>query len=235
MNCKLRRLHLLGTALVFGLICPQIHAVAWFPFGPDGGSARSFAADPGNHLHLYLGAANGCIYQSQDGGKTWARLARIGNRDDLIIDNILVDPANPKHLVVGAYVVADGGDIYISDDGGITWNGEPEMQGQSVRALTSAPSDPKVLVAGTLEGVFRSTDTGAHWERISPKDSAEIHEVESLAIDPVDPNVIYAGTWHLPWKTTDGGKNWTSIKQGIIEDSDVFLSSSIRSSRRWCI
>ena len=62
-----------------------------------------------NHLHLYLGAANGWIYQSQDGGKTWARLARIGNRDDLVIDNILVDPANPKHLVVGAYVVADGG------------------------------------------------------------------------------------------------------------------------------
>jgi len=221
LNRKLRRFHLLGIALLLGLFCTQSRGVSWFPFGPDGGSARSFAADPGNHLHLYLGAANGCIYQSQDGGKTWARLARIGNRDDLVIDNILVDPANPKHLVVGAHVVADG-DIYVSNDGGITWTGEPEMQGQSVRALTWAPSDPKLLVAGTLEGVFRSTDTGAHWERISPKDSAEIHEIESLAIDPVDPNVIYAGTWHLPWKTTDGGKSWTSIKQGIIEDSDVF-------------
>ena len=112
-----------------------------------------------NHTHLYLGAANGCIYQSQDGGKKWARLARVGNRDDLVIDNILVDPANPKHLVVGAYVVADGGDVYVSNDGGTTWTGQPEMQGQSVRSLTSAPSDPKVLVAGTLEGVFRSTDT----------------------------------------------------------------------------
>jgi photosystem II stability/assembly factor-like uncharacterized protein len=222
LNCKLRRFHLLGIALLLGLVCPQIHAVSWFQFGPDGGSARSFAADPGNHLHLYLGAANGCIYQSQDGGKTWVRLARIGDRDDLVIDNILVDPANPKHLVVGAYVVADGGDIYVSNDGGVTWAGEPEMQGQSVRALTSAPSDPKILVAGTLEGVFRSTDMGGHWERISPKESEEIHEIESLAVDPADPNVIYAGTWHLPWKTTDGGKNWTSIKQGIIEDSDVF-------------
>jgi hypothetical protein len=77
-------------------------------------------------------------------------------------------------------------------------------------------------VAGTLEGVFRSKDRGAHWERISPKDNAEIHEVESLAVDPADPNIIYAGTWHLPWKTMDGGKNWANIKQGIIEDSDVF-------------
>ena len=46
--------------------------------------------------------------------------------------------------------------------------------------------------------------------------------MESLAIDPTDPNTIYAGTWHLPWKTSDGGATWTSIKDGIIEDSDVF-------------
>jgi photosystem II stability/assembly factor-like uncharacterized protein len=124
--------------------------------------------------------------------------------------------------VVGAFVVADGGGIYISNDGGVTWTAQPEMLGQSVRSLVYAPSDPKILVAGTLDGVFRSNDSGGHWERISPKDSVEIHEVESLAVDPENPNIIFAGTWHLPWKTTDGGKNWTNIKQGIIDDSDVF-------------
>ena len=221
MNCRLRHLHLSWVVLIFGFVCPQIHAVSWFPFGPDGGSARAFAADPQDHAHLYLGAANGWIYQSHDGGKKWERLARVGKRDDLVIDNILVDPADPKHLVVGAWVLADGG-IFVTNDGGITWTSQPEMRGQSVRALTSAPSNPKILVAGTLEGVFRSTDSGTHWERISPRDNAELHEIESLAIDPADPNIIYAGTWHLPWKTTDGGQNWTIIKQGIIEDSDVF-------------
>ena len=30
------------------------------------------------------------------------------------------------------------------------------------------------------------------------------------------------GHWHLPWKTTDGGEHWTNIKQGVIDDSDVF-------------
>jgi photosystem II stability/assembly factor-like uncharacterized protein len=78
------------------------------------------------------------------------------------------------------------------------------------------------MIAGTLEGVFRSTDSGVTWMQISPAESREIHEVESLAIDPTDPDVIYAGTWHLPWKTTDGGKNWQNIKRGIIDDSDVF-------------
>ena len=50
----------------------------------------------------------------------------------------------------------------------------------------------------------------------------DLHEVESIAIDPKDPQIIYAGTWHLPWKTTDGGANWHNIKQGLIDDSDVF-------------
>ena len=94
--------------------------------------------------------------------------------------------------------------------------------GSRFERLTAAPSDPKILVAGTLKGVYRSTDGGEHWQLISPEGSQEIHEVESIAIDPVDPQIIYAGTWHLPWKTTDGGEHWTNIKQGIIDDSDVF-------------
>jgi photosystem II stability/assembly factor-like uncharacterized protein len=200
--------------------------VSWFAFGPDGGSARAFAADPRDPKHLYLGAVNGWIFQSQDGGAKWQRLARVDGRDDLVIDNILVDPANPRRLVVGAWVLGDlshpDGGLYISEDGGTTWVSQPEMRGQSVRALALAPSDSKIFVAGTLEGVFRSNDSGAHWQRISPKDNAEIHEIESLAVDPSDPNVIYAGTWHLPWKTTDGGATWQPIQQGIAVDSDVF-------------
>jgi photosystem II stability/assembly factor-like uncharacterized protein len=43
-----------------------------------------------------------------------------------------------------------------------------------------------------------------------------------LAIDPRTANIIYAGTWYLPYKTIDGGKTWKSIKEGIIDDSDIF-------------
>jgi len=226
LNRTLRRLPNVCLALFLGISCVRAHAVAWFPFGPDGGSARSFAADPKDHLHLYLGTANGWIYQTHDGGKKWERLARIGKRDDLVIDDILVDTSDPKHLVVGAWASTDlnhpDGGIFISHDGGASWTAQAEMQGQSVRSLTEAPSEQKILVAGTLLGVFRSEDGGEHWARISPEGSTEIHEIESLAVDPTDPKVIYAGTWHLPWKTTDGGKNWSIMKQGIIEDSDVF-------------
>jgi photosystem II stability/assembly factor-like uncharacterized protein len=209
--------------LLFAICCLPVHAATWLPFGPDGGDARAITVDPHNHAHLYLGTATGWIYESHNGGKEWKRLAWVGKRDDLVLDSIVVDSSNSKHLVLGAWVLGspDGG-MYSSNDGGVTWSSNPEMQGQSIRALAPSASNPKILIAGTLKGVFRTTDGGEHWKLISPEGSQELHEVESVAIDPVNPQIIYAGTWHLPWKTTDGGEHWTNIKEGVIDDSDVF-------------
>ena len=195
----------------------------WLPFGPDGGDARRVVPDPADHTHLFLGTTNGWLYESHSSGATWRRLARLDRRDDLVLDSLVVDAKNANHLIVGARVIgsSDGG-IYTSPDGGRTWTNQPDMKGESVQSLRASSSDSNLLVAGTLKGVFRSTDAGTHWTRISPSDSTEIHNIASVAIDPVDPKIIYAGTWHLPWKTTDGGEHWENIKQGIIDDSDVF-------------
>lgn len=204
-------------------VCGVGRAVSWLPFGPDGGDARALAADPHDARHLYLGTANGWFYESRDGGKVWRRLALVGRRDDLALDSIVVDASDSKHITIGAWVLGhpDGG-LFVSHDGGMTWRSNGQMAGQSIRALAAAPSDAKILVAGTLQGVYESADGGTKWHLISPEGSKEIHEVESVAIDPTDTKVIYAGTWHLPWKTTDGGEHWNNIKSGIIEDSDVF-------------
>jgi photosystem II stability/assembly factor-like uncharacterized protein len=195
----------------------------WSAVGPAGGDARAFAAVPGQPHHLYLGTTNSWLYESLDGGLSWHRLSKLDSSDDLILDHIVVDEANPATIYVATWRVdqADGG-LRLSRDGGRNWSVVAGLHGQSIRAFAQAPSAPEILYAGTLEGVFRSSDSGASWTLISPPGSQEIHEVESLAIDPLDPNVVYAGTWHLPWKTTDGGQNWQSIKEGIVDDSDVF-------------
>ncbi|ADV81829.1 WD40/YVTN/BNR-like repeat-containing protein [Terriglobus saanensis] len=213
-----------STVLAFTLaLSSYASAAPWLPTGPEGGDARAFAGDPTDHLHIYLGTLTGWIYDTHDGGKQWTRLARVGQRDDLVLDNIVVDPSNSKHLVIGAHVIdrPDGG-IYSSMDSGKSWTSSKQMQGHSVLALSFAPSDPKILIAGALDGVYRSTDGGNDWKLITPAGSMELHEIESIAIDPKDPSTIYAGTWHLPWKTSDGGANWHNIKEGIIDDSDVF-------------
>ena len=193
------------------------------PGGTDGGDARAIAAVPGQPDHLYLGTTESFIYESTDEGANWHRLAKLDSTNDLVIDHIVVERDDPQTLYAAAWKFdhPDGG-LWISHDAGRTWQELPGLHGQSIRAFAQSPSDPRILIAGTLQGVFRSSDAGATWQLISPEGSREIHEVESVAIDPRNPEVIYAGTWHLPWKTADGGAHWEIIKQGLIVDSDVF-------------
>ena len=200
-------------------------ASTWKELGPDGGDARSLAYDPHNPDRILLGTSSGQLYLSEDGGKNWSRLAQIGQGDDYVLDNEAFDPSDSNTIYVAVWSVErqrDAGDLYVTRDGGKSWKTVESMKGKSIRALTIAPSNPKILIAGALDGVYRSEDGALTWRRISPEGHAEIKNIESIAIDPKNPDVVYAGTWHLPWKTDDGGRNWHSIKQGVIDDSDVF-------------
>ncbi len=212
------------SALLLSAVTPLLAPAqsTWIQAGPNGGDARSITMDPGDHQHLYLGSVTGTLFDSRDGGATWRRVGRIAGRQNLVMDNIVVDAAHPGRLLVGGWSLdsIDGG-VFTSDDGGKNWTSIKQLEGHSVRALAQAPSDPKTLVAGAVDGVYRSADGGATWQKISPQQK-EFYEVESVAIDPRDAKIIYVGTWHLPWKTKDGGETWENIHKGVLEDSDVF-------------
>ncbi len=212
---------ILSGALLLGAVCLPAES-AWTVVGPAGGDARAFAAFPGQPKHLLLGTTNSWLYETTDEGANWHRLAKLGSDDGLVLDSIVVNSTDPATIYVGAWKNSDEGGLWVSHDSGRTWSEPAQFKGQPIHALAQAPSDAHILYAGTLEGVFRSDDSGATWAQISPSGSHEIHEIESLAVDPGNPDVVYAGTWHLPWKTTDGGKTWHNIKQGLIVDSDVF-------------
>jgi photosystem II stability/assembly factor-like uncharacterized protein len=205
----------------------------WSVLGPDGGDVRSLAYDPHNPDRVFLGTSTGVIFVSDDGGHKWARFAKLGAGDDYVLDHIVFDQHNPKTIFVSAWSVQDqnAGDIFRTHNSGKDWESLPGMHGKSVRAMAVSASDNKIVVAGALDGVYRSNDGGNNWQRISPSDGV-VKNIESIAVDPKDPNVIYAGTWHLAWKTSDGGANWQHINKGMIDDSDVFsiIVSSANSS-----
>jgi len=213
--------------LLLGVCLHATHvlAQAWQPLGPDGGTVRSLTVDPGNPGRIYLGTSAGRLYRSSDNGLSWARFAHLGSASEMVLDHVVVDPAHPENIFVAAWNAQSpdhDGEIFRSKDAGRTWDLVADMHGKSIRALSMSLSNPKILVAGALDGIYRTHDGGDNWERISPERQAEIKNVESIAIDPQNPDIIYAGTWHLPWKTEDGGKTWHSIKKGVIDDSDVF-------------
>ena len=205
----------------------------WEVTGPWGGDVRALVASPSDSDLLYLGTADGQIFQSTDGARLWRRLKPGIDKRGLSVDNIVIDPRDPKTLYAGAWAVArdEEGGVFKSTDGGEHWMLLEGTKKLSVRSLAIAPSDSNFLIAGSanedpkLNGVFRSTDAGKTWERISPIGDKEIRNIESAAIDPRNTNIIYIGTWHLPWKTIDAGASWkqTGYKAvGMIDDSDIF-------------
>lgn len=207
----------MAVLFVSSTVCAQ-----WLPLGPDGGDVRSLAYDPHHPDRLFLGTSAGQLFVSNDNGASWTRFARLGSGSDYVLDNMAFDPQSGIMYVAAWSVERNTGDLFRSQDGGRTWQVLPDMRDKSIRALRLAPSDPKIVVVGALDGVFRSRDGGNSFERISPANHAEIKDIESLAVDPNNPDIIYAGTWHLAWKTENGGQSWHSIKQGVIDDSDVF-------------
>src|SRR6266568_230226 len=195
----------------------------WRSVGPYGGNARALAYDPSNPDHILLGSGAGAVFESTDGGRHWKHFAHLGPGHDLMLENIAFDPSHPATIYVAGWSVnGTGGGFFVTRDGGRSWSEPADLRGKSVQALALADSDPRILIVGALDGLFRSTDRGESWTRISPTGHSDLKNFESVAIDPHDPKIIYAGTWHLPWKTTDGGATWSSIKQGVIDDSDVF-------------
>lgn len=216
---KLCAFILLGVLFATG----SLFAEEWISLGPEGGDARSLAYDPANPDRIFLGTSAGELFVSKNGGEVWSRQAHLGAGNDYVLDNIAIDPRDPRIVYVGAWSIENnGGDVFKSTDGGDTWTALPGIKGKSIRAMALSPSNSQVLAVGALDGVYRSQDAGGTWEKITPANHPELKNFESIAIDPKDSAVIYAGTWHLPWKTENGGQTWSNIKQGIIDDSDVF-------------
>ncbi len=150
----------------------------------------------------------------------------------------LIGPFRGGRAVAAAGVPGDSttfyfgsvnGGIWKTTDAGVVWT--PVFDGQpvaSIGALAVAPSDPKIIYAGTGEtdiredfssgnGVYKSTDGGATWNHIGLEDTRQISRI---VIDPHDAKVVYVGALghaYSPneergvYKSVDGGEHWTRV------------------------
>lgn len=193
----------------------------WRTTGPPGGDVRALVVDPSNPDRFYFGTLDGQIYTSSDGGKRWNLLYNFG-KPRLFVDNIIVDARNPRVIYVGAHRHNQPGGFFKSTDGGATWRENQQLKNEALHSLAQSDSNPDTLIAGTFTGIFRSDDAGETWKQLPTQSTPGLIHVESLAIDPRTTDTIYAGTFYLPYKSVDGGQSWKSIKNGIIDDSDIF-------------
>ncbi len=196
----------------------------WQMTGPFGGDVVSLAIDPQNSDLILIGTKDGQIFRSTDGGSIWRRLKPGLSTTGFALNVILFDRSRPGFVYLGASE-ASGGAVFVSEDGGEKWRELEGMRNRSVLGMVQAVSDPAVLAVASRDGIYRTKNRGATWQRITPDNDPELRNFHSVAIDPRDADTLYAGTTHLPWKTTDGGQTWKragSRESGMIDDSDIF-------------
>jgi photosystem II stability/assembly factor-like uncharacterized protein len=200
---------------------PGLYSNDWRTTGPPGGDVRGLVVDASNPDRFYFGTLDGQIYTSADGGKQWQLLYNFG-KPRLFVDHIIVDSRNPRVLYVGGHRHNLPGGFFKSTDGGLTWRENAQLKNEAIHSLAQSESDPDTLFAGTFTTIFRSDDAGETWKQLPTTTTPGLIHVESLAIDPRTTSTIYAGTFYLPYKSLDGGQTWRSIRNGMIDDSDIF-------------
>ncbi|HKP70100.1 MAG TPA: YCF48-related protein [Pyrinomonadaceae bacterium] len=192
---------------------------SWQVVGPNGGDVRVVAIDPKDKDRLYISTMDGQIHTSGDGGKSWSLLANL-EQPRLVVDQLFVDSQDSNVLFASGHRGKFAGGFFKSKDRGVTWKEAKELRTEAIHAMTQAKDDPTLLFVGTTSGVWISKDSGDDWQKIE-SNTMPIN-VNSMAIDPRKSSTIYAGTWWRPYKSTDGGQNWRLIKNGMIDDSDIF-------------
>jgi photosystem II stability/assembly factor-like uncharacterized protein len=114
------------------------------------------------------------------------------------------------HVYAGAAQSMDGtrGGVYRQTIGDGGWqrlsNGLPEDA--QVHAITVHPEHTDTVYLGTTKGVFRSTNRGDSWQRLSlPGDP----DIWAICIHPQNPRILYAGTSPPGvYRSDDSGDSW---------------------------
>ncbi len=179
----------------------------------------------GNRLTIYIGAASGGVWKSENGGTTYKPV--FDKQPVQSIGAIAIDPTNPKVIWVGTgeswtrNSVSIGDGIYKSTDGGDNWTNMGLRESERIAKILIDPTDPNTVYAcvpGKLwsdsedRGVYKTTNSGQTWTRIL-KGSNLSTGCSMLSMDSKNPKTVYAGMWDFRrkgWTFRSGGDGETA-------------------------
>jgi photosystem II stability/assembly factor-like uncharacterized protein len=143
-------------------------------------------------------------YRSDDGGRTWA-----GIFEGMVLDTeIFSFTPVPEHP--GEIWASSCGWVYQTVDHGDHWVRFKDFEER--RTLSFAVLPDGRLLAGTVSGVFTSSDGGKSWRRLSDPALS----VTAIALHPAHPDRILIGTEGAGvWLSTNGGADFFRSSRGM--------------------
>ncbi len=155
------------------------------------------------------------------------------------IQSLAFDPKDPNKLYLGC----DVGGLYVSDDFGRHFQIRNEgLTDYFVECIAVNPHNPKIILLGTQGGIFRTTDGGESWQKVTqgfppPQRYSYSSPIGAISFDPQNPAIVYAGIGRprqareggngqaqgAIYKSEDGGITWWRIDGGQLP-SDAVIS-----------
>jgi photosystem II stability/assembly factor-like uncharacterized protein len=226
-----------------GVFMTQDGGLSWKPIFEKESTASigAIALAPSNPNLIWVGTGEKNIrndvvtgkgvYFSSDAGATWKFM---GLRDAGQIANIVIDPNDPNIVLVGVLGHAWGPNaergVFRTTDGGKNWQKVLFIdEDTGVSSLVMDPGNPMVLFAGmwrvrrypwaldnggTSGGIFRSTDGGTTWKKLTEGLPTDATGRIGLGAAPSNPHHIYAlvenkkGTLY---DSVDLGDHWKMV------------------------
>lgn len=217
----------------------------WIPIFENYGSHSigCLALDPHNPNVIYVGTGENNsqrsvswgdgVYRSEDGGKSFKN---IGLQKSEHIAKIIIDPRDSRIIYVAAQgpLWGPGGQrgLYKSTNYGLTWDSVLYISPNTgVTDIVFDPRNPDVLYAASYQrrrhvwtlinggpesAIYKSTDAGKTWSKLSNGlPSVDMGRI-GLAISPVNPDYIYAiieAAYDQSgfYRSTDRGASWNRM------------------------
>ena len=196
-------------------------SIGFREIGPaiSGGRVTAVAGVPGKAGVYFVGAADGGIFRTEDGGTTWKALFQ--HEDVASIGALAVDPVNPGVVWAGtgeANVrndVSFGNGIYKSTDGGNHWRRMGLEHSFQISRIVIDPHHPDTVLVAAMgspwadsedRGIYRTTDGGSTWQKVLYVGPGV--GMADLAMNPENPQVLFAAAYRFrrtPWSYSDGG------------------------------
>ncbi len=176
------------------------------------------------------------IYLSKNGGKSFKN---VGLKKSEHIGRIVIDPRNSDvYLAVQGPLWGPGGDrgIYKTSDMGKTWDTLFTIsENTGFNDIVINPKNPDVLYASSYQrrrrvftlidggpesAIYKSTDAGKTWNKLSGGlPSGKLGKI-GLAISPINPDYVYAiiegtnGSGGF-YRTTNRGETWSKMNSYV--------------------
>jgi photosystem II stability/assembly factor-like uncharacterized protein len=199
-------------------------------------SAIAGAREPSGKITLFVGAASGGVWKSDDSGTRYRPV--FDEQRVQSIGAIALDPKNSKNVWVGSgeswtrNSVSIGDGIYKSTDGGETWTHAGLEKSERIAKIKVSPRNSDtvfVAVPGPLwsdspdRGLYKTTDGGKTWQQVL-KGANLSTGCTDLAIDPTNPDIMFAAMWDFRrkgWEYRSGGDNPTAPSaSGLFRSTD---------------